>query len=207
MTVDLAFEYDAIPLLHELCAGVPDAVGTLVSECLELADAQNGNAISKDIVKLAYEGLRASAAATTSDPGAETVNLAGAPSRTARLLIQLTGKEAEELSLGTGHVLIGRSKLCDIQVARPAVSRQHALIIYSQDGTKLIDLGSSNGTYVDGEQIKEHSLLPGQTIEIGDCRIEYVMDDDKPLRISRPTGVSDENAATRLLPNVASKKH
>ena len=75
-------------------------------------------------------------------------------------------------------MLIGRSKLCDISIDRPNVSRHHALIAYSGDKATLIDLSSTNGTFVDGYKVKYHELMPGETIAVGDCRIEYILDHD-----------------------------
>ncbi len=53
----------------------------------------------------------------------------------------------------------------------------------------LVDLGSTNGTCVDGVQIESHRLAAGETISLGDCRIEYLLDDEQPgglLRAGKP---------------------
>lgn len=178
-TVDQVLDYHSIALIHELTRGVPDAISTLVSQCLDMADELGGAPVSTELVKKAYEMQRAAAAGEDIDVTATTVNLDGVPSRQGRLIVQLSGDEVRELALGQSHVLIGRSKLCDIRIGCATVSRQHALIVYSGDGATLVDLSSTNGTYVDGYQISTHDLIAGESIQVGDCIIEYVLEDQR----------------------------
>lgn len=172
------FHAHAIPLIHELCAGVPDAIGTLVNRCFVLAREQDMDPITKELVKRAYEGLREQSAVDDDDLEATAVNVTPIRPRGARLIVKLTGNDVKEMVLRQSRILIGRNNLCDIRIDSNIVSRHHALISYSADGATIIDLGSTNGTTVNGIAIKEHQLEPGETIVVGDCRIEYVLDDD-----------------------------
>lgn len=178
VTVDQVFEYHAIPLIHELSSGVPDVITDLVTQCRNMADEEGLELVTTQLVKRANAMLRQPPEAVNDASMAETVTLNGINPALGRLIIQLQGKDIREKSLGQGHVLIGRSKLCDICVDRPNVSRHHALISFADDKATLIDLASTNGTYVDGYQVKYHELSPGDTIAVGDCRIEYVLDHD-----------------------------
>jgi len=177
--VDDVFHYHAITLIHELCAGVPDAIARLVSKCLDLADQEALELVTTDLVKRAYEILRAESEAQQADPHAETVNLSELKPQLGRLIVKISGEEVQEKFLVHGHILIGRGRLCDVRIDSPTVSRQHALISYSPDGAILSDLSSTNGTFVDGYQIKYHKLEPGESIAVGNCRIEYIADDDR----------------------------
>lgn len=96
-----------------------------------------------------------------------------------RLVVRLGEHNVQEYSLEQGHVLIGRGKLCDVRIASPSVSRHHALVISTPDGPMLIDLESTNGTVVDGRQIKEHALQSSGVITMGDCNVDYIADHDK----------------------------
>ena len=178
ITVDQLFEYHAIPLIHELSSGVPDAITALVSRCRDMADEEGLELVTTQLVKRANVALRQPPEAVNDSSMTETVTLNGILPAMGRLIIQFQGKDVREKSLGHGHVLIGRSKLCDICIDRPNVSRHHALIAYADDKATLIDLSSTNGTYVDGYLIKYHELEPGETIAVGDSRIEYVLDQD-----------------------------
>jgi len=177
--LDEVIDYPSIELIHELSGGVLDAISTLVGQCLHMAEEEGGVLVTTDLVRRGYELLQAASAPQRQDAHVATVNLDGLRRRRGRLVVPLTGKDVQELALGQGHVLIGRSKLCDIRLESPTVSRQHALIVCSPTGLTLIDLSSTNGTYVDGYQIEEHELVAGETIGIGDCTIEYVLDDDR----------------------------
>ncbi|RPA12505.1 ATP-binding cassette domain-containing protein [Gordonia sp. OPL2] len=66
-----------------------------------------------------------------------------------------------------GILTIGRTPENDVVVDDPLVSRHHARVIAHGDGLILEDLGSSNGTYVDGDRIAHARLAAGTTITIG----------------------------------------
>ena len=85
----------------------------------------------------------------------------------------------QEKILDTEHVLIGRDRLCDVTLKSKVVSRHHALVINSALGVKVLDLGSKNGTFVNGRRIKKCTLLNNDKITIGDCRVEFVAGDDQ----------------------------
>lgn len=176
-SIDAAFEFHAIPLIHELCAGVPDAISDLFSQCRLQAEEENVELVTKELVKRAYETQRAMTEQKYGDDESATVNITEMPPRPGRLIVQLTDNDVREIALRRGTLLIGRSKLCDIRINSKLVSRHHALISYRSEGTMIVDLGSTNGTSVDGYPIKEHELVAGETITVGDCRIEYILDD------------------------------
>lgn len=78
---------------------------------------------------------------------------------------------------GASHKLvIGRSRLCDLQVDHPTVSRWHAILYYSRDegGWVLEDRGSANGTAVGGVMITRSLLRGGETIRIGDVEMRFL---------------------------------
>jgi len=189
-TIDQVFDYHAISLVHDLCAGVPDAISKLVSGCLDLADDAGLDTVTIELVKKAYEIQREGTSPQVANTDAATANLNGLIPRPGRLIVQISGEYLQENALRQGHILIGRSKLCDIHIDSPAVSRHHALINYSAEGAILVDLGSKNGTYVDGYRINQHSLMAGETVAVGDCRIEYVIDDERQAGTNEVPSVS-----------------
>src|SRR3954470_22550174 len=72
-----------------------------------------------------------------------------------------------------GPVLIGRSRRCDFVVADPSVSRRHALLLRSRDGWTLYDLGSTNGTRVNGWRVERAVLRAGDEVELGAMRLRF----------------------------------
>lgn len=85
----------------------------------------------------------------------------------ARLILSLRGRELDKFLLGQSKVVIGRSPDCDITIDNAAISRKHAQIEFSDGEYILSDLGSSNGTFLDGQQISKPEVLkPGFNIGV-----------------------------------------
>ena len=71
---------------------------------------------------------------------------------------------------------IGRASSSDIQLVHDGISRQHAQIVTDERGRHvLVDLDSSNGTFVDGQRIRRHQLTPGMVFKI--MRVKLVYED------------------------------
>jgi len=69
--------------------------------------------------------------------------------------------------------LIGRDPYCDIVLNDPMVSRQHARIDYQQGQWFITDLGSKNGTYVNGYPVEQQMLNPGDEILLGNTTLVF----------------------------------
>ncbi|MDF1700509.1 MAG: sigma 54-interacting transcriptional regulator [Planctomycetota bacterium] len=77
-----------------------------------------------------------------------------------------------------GDVIIGRSQEANLQLFDETVSRRHARIRVGPQRILLEDLGSANGTHLNGEPIEgEAVLFDGDVIEIGDIRLRYLSGD------------------------------
>jgi pSer/pThr/pTyr-binding forkhead associated (FHA) protein len=79
-----------------------------------------------------------------------------------------------EYELNRERITIGRKPENDIPIDNLAVSGKHALIITILDDSFLEDLGSTNGTYVNGKLIKKHALKDGDVITIGKHELKYI---------------------------------
>ena len=74
----------------------------------------------------------------------------------------------------TDHVTtIGRSSDCSIVLADPNVSRRHAEIRHIGESYSLIDLGSTNGTEVNGQRVVETALMNGDVISVGQTKLTF----------------------------------
>jgi hypothetical protein len=71
------------------------------------------------------------------------------------------------------RIRIGRQSDNDLVVADPGVSRHHAEVINESGACTLRDLGSTNGTYVNGSVVHEHALRNGDRIGIGSTVVEF----------------------------------
>ena len=72
-------------------------------------------------------------------------------------------------TLLTTAAVIGRDPMADIVISDPEVSRQHARLTHSEDGYRIQDLGSTNGTFVNGQRLAGEPFLlhAGQEILLG----------------------------------------
>jgi len=172
--ISQVFEFNAITLIHELCSGVPDSIDALCCKCIELANREDSTPVTTNIVQEAFKLLSQERTLQKAKVRAESVRANGASVPIGRLIAHMNGVVVHERALSEGHILIGRGKLCDIPLANRAVSRMHALVVDSPTGLSLVDLGSKNGTFVNGRQIEQHALQNGDVIAVGDCTIAYV---------------------------------
>ena len=73
-----------------------------------------------------------------------------------------------------GPVAIGRAVECDISVQGDEISRRHALVKPTPEGLSVEDLGSSNGTYVNGKRVQQAFLAPGDELKLDTVRFIVV---------------------------------
>ena len=80
---------------------------------------------------------------------------------------------------GRGYVLaeavtvIGRGSEADVVVDDPGVSRRHAEVRVTPHGARLVDLGSTNGTFVDGERVSSTDLFDGTAVTLGRTKVVF----------------------------------
>lgn len=90
-------------------------------------------------------------------------------------LTVLTGVDVgAQLVLDGSRVTAGRGTGCDLMIRDTTVSREHAAFVQRGDTWWVIDLGSTNGTRVNGLRAAEHPLSIGDRIELGDVVVELV---------------------------------
>jgi hypothetical protein len=85
-------------------------------------------------------------------------------------------------------VVIGRSRECDLRIADLNASRRHAELQKDEDGYWIVDLGSMNGTLVNGRRVDKERLDDGDRITLGST--EIVFGRKSAIRESRPESSS-----------------
>jgi hypothetical protein len=102
------------------------------------------------------------------------------------------------------RVLIGRSKTCDIRTRNNTVSRQHAKVTWENGAYHLVDLGSSNGTFFEGQRVSEHWLEDGDRFTCGAFKISFKLEDHE----SDPApGTYDQPAPSNYLTEEPSEQY
>jgi predicted RNA-binding Zn-ribbon protein involved in translation (DUF1610 family) len=89
----------------------------------------------------------------------------------ARLLIKTDGLEDRTLELRFGVNHVGRDPDCDFPIPHPSVSALHCELVLSNDGVLIHDCNSTNGTFVNGEAVKDAWLQAGQTVQLGQVKL------------------------------------
>ncbi|MBD7958449.1 DUF3662 domain-containing protein [Microbacterium sp. Sa4CUA7] len=89
-------------------------------------------------------------------------------------------------ALGKGRTVIGRGSDADITIADAGTSRRHVEILWDGERAMVRDLGSTNGTKLDGQRVTEAPLPPDSTVTIGRTDIVFrVVPQAQPQRPSR----------------------
>ena len=111
-----------------------------------------------------------------------------------QIFVEVLGKAPIELP--AGESVIGRSRSCTVQIAETTVSRQHAIFVVEPGKVRLRDLGSSNGTFVNGGRVDgEIPLADGDRVVVGETEIV--------LRMLAPLGPSEATAKLVIPPLAA----
>ena len=89
-------------------------------------------------------------------------------------LVVVAGKaEGETFDLAEGTVVVGRSRDANLCLLDIGASRRHAELVVDAGGVRVRDLGSGNGTLVNGEPVTEVDLADGDGIAIGEHVLRY----------------------------------
>ena len=128
----------------------------------------------------------------------------------ARLLVGSGGQLVAEVSLNRSRVVLGRDSSCDITLDSRYVSRYQNLFLQTAGGWLMIDLNSTNGSFVNGQKVREHMLEDGDIIAVGNHQLRFFGAGSRAARAETaatavrptlkvlPSGEDAERAAGRL---------
>lgn len=92
----------------------------------------------------------------------------------AKLILSMDGLVLKEVPLVKERTTIGRKPHNDIQIDNLAVSGEHAVVVTILQDSFLEDLGSTNGTLVNGQSVKKHFLQTNDVVELGKYKLKYI---------------------------------
>lgn len=92
----------------------------------------------------------------------------------AQLVIENGQANVDAIDLDKDQILIGRGKECEVVINDKKASRKNTVIVREGNHYVIRDLGSSNGTYVNGEKVQERKLEADDKIDVGDVRFRFV---------------------------------
>jgi hypothetical protein len=96
----------------------------------------------------------------------------------AKLILSMDGLVLKEIPINKERMTIGRKPHNDIQIDNLAISGEHSAIVTILNDSFLEDLNSTNGTLVNGTQVKKHFLQNGDVIELGKYKLKFI--NEKP---------------------------
>ena len=105
--------------------------------------------------------------------------------------------------------VIGRREDCDLQIPLTEVSRKHCRVVKEGDALRVEDLGSSNGTFQNGQRVQEAVLQPGDYVQIGPVLFAVQIEGKpgideiqppQPVAIPHSPGDSDSPQAATVAP-------
>ena len=121
----------------------------------------------------------------------------------AKLVVLTQSMAGRSVELTAERTTIGRVEENAFQIAEPSVSSRHAEILLRGSDIVVKDLGSTNGTFINGEKITEAVLKPGQTLRFGNIELKL----DVPGAPSAPAAApSAAPASTPAAPAPASSQ-
>ena len=102
-------------------------------------------------------------------------------------------------------IKIGRLASAHLKLDDPKVARIHAVIEATSDGNgfSIIDMGSTDGTFVNGERVSKEKLADGDEIRVGDCRLVVALDglSDAPAVAAAPRAIAvSSSSALEVVP-------
>jgi pSer/pThr/pTyr-binding forkhead associated (FHA) protein len=111
---------------------------------------------------------------------------AAAPPVHAGLIVQREGKIERVVPWEGDSFTVGRSSECDLVLGQDEVSRRHARFVRDGDRYEVHDLGSVNGTLVNGRRAERHNLEVGDVIAIESFQLTFVLDREPITSAMKP---------------------
>ncbi len=120
-----------------------------------------------------------------------------------KLVILNQGMTGRTFEVNVERTTVGRVEDNTFQIADPSVSSHHAEIILRGPELLIKDIGSTNGTFINGDKITEAVLKPGQTLRFG--QVEIKIDDGSPVTAPPPPAPVASGSAPIPVPAPAKK--
>lgn len=166
------FPDSLMPVILKYTGGIPRLINTLCDTALLVLYAKGGSKVDEAILLSAIEDLQWV-------PYSERSAYGSTASRNTEFSLYVT-RDKTVMSiehLSRESMLVGRSHVCDIKIDQKSISGKHFRLDRTAKGYTVVDLGSTNGTWVNGKKITVHELSDGDVISIGKYELAYTRKD------------------------------
>jgi len=123
------------------------------------------------------------------------------------------GDEEHQVDMDRPEIVMGRGPECQVQLSDYSISRQHAKLVRKEDEFVVVDLGSRNGTRVNGAAITQAAVTDGDEIILGKFPVHFrralkdkvVLSEGKPVEAGGATIIRSVNELQQLVPGLLDK--
>lgn len=112
--------------------------------------------------------------------------------------LDAAGGDGEPIVLGRFPFTIGRNATCDYQIASSRISREHARIFKDTKGFRIKDLGSTNGTSVNGQKVGESRLNQGDILAFADLQFSFTLPQTEDRAAGATMVLSEDQAGEEV---------
>lgn len=193
------FTPETFPVIFRYTGGIPRLTNTLCDTAMLAAFSQDRTEVSLYDVRSAIEELQwVEYAARTHTHIQRTLDDTAPQSLppVGRLVLTMKGSKLTEAVLVPGRLFIGRTPDNEMQVDSKFVSRHHAQVVTSPDGSVIEDLNSTNGMYLNGKRVRRHKFAEGDVIKLGMHELTFYRADaagTASLRAAQTTVLEDSD--------------
>jgi type II secretory pathway predicted ATPase ExeA len=169
------FASETYPVIYRYSGGIPRLINTLCDTALLAGFAQDHPTIGMEDLQAAIAELQwvEYAATAMSQRAGEDDTATHMQPPVGRVVLALQGAVVSEALLAPGRFVIGRTTDNDLQIDSKFVSRHHAQIVTTREGSSIEDLNSTNGIFVRGRRIRRSKLAEGDVVKIGVHELIY----------------------------------
>ena len=167
--------------------------GDSTSKRLKCTKCGNGFEITKPVLEEGEVSRTAVVLATSTDRMTKKLEQAGdslpsdqavlpplpalPPTKRYSLAVIMGANAGQIYAITKPRVVLGRGTESDVQLQDSEVSRRHAMIEIHLDEANVSDLGSTNGTYVDGVRIQRATIYSNQEFSLGTTTVMFIVTD------------------------------
>jgi len=192
------FEPETFPEIFRYTGGTPRLINTLCDTALLAAFAQDRTTVSLAELRSAVGELQWVEFAARTHTHLQASLEDTAPHSqlpVGRLVLSLKGSRISETLLAPGRVVIGRTSDNELQIDSKYVSRHHAQVVTTVDGSLIEDLNSTNGVLLHGKRVRRQKLTDGDILKFGLHEVAYFKVDQAAFEHERAahTTVFDES--------------
>ncbi len=188
------FEPDTYPVMFKYTGGIPRLINTLCDTALLASFAQDHPTVSAEDLQAAIAELQwveYAARTFTHLPGQADDTASQEQPPVGRLVLSHKGEQVTEAYLVPGRFVIGRTPDNDLQVDGKYVSRHHAQVITTPEGSVIEDLNSTNGIFIESKRVRRHRLRPGDVVTLGMHKLAYFREEPRATESVGPGDLDD----------------